>query len=207
MTRWILAWAVFAAALASLFLVAGEVDALSHLEGKSRIAAAATSAALLAVDLFLPVPASLVMTFNGTLFSVLPGAAVSLTGLLGGALLGYALTRRFGRRLVRWIAGEEGVAAVAPFFARHAILAIVITRPVPLVAETITCMAGAADMPLGRFVLAQVLGCLPLALAYAWIGRSAGATGTLPTAILVAVMVPAVMLVGWRGRRLGKKGA
>ena len=91
----------------------GELDALPHFEGRSLGAAALVRISLLAADILLPIPSSVVMTFNGSLFRLIPGAIVSLVGLLIGAVIGYWLSRLYGKKLVQaaWlldIYGDEG---------------------------------------------------------------------------------------------------
>jgi uncharacterized membrane protein YdjX (TVP38/TMEM64 family) len=155
------------------------------------------SVALLASDIFLPIPSSIVMTFNGTLFSFVPGALVSLTGLLVGAALGYWISRIYGKRVLRLIAGDHADASVTRFFERFGVIAVVLSRPVPLLAETITCMAGTADMPFAPFLVGQLLGAIPLAFGYAWAGEFAGDQGSAFLALAFAVMVPTVLWLLW----------
>jgi uncharacterized membrane protein YdjX (TVP38/TMEM64 family) len=71
-----------------------------------RTAAAFMIAGLLAGDLVLPVPSSILMTLSGALLGVGLGAAVSFAGAMASALIGYGLCRRFGRTAFRRLAGE-----------------------------------------------------------------------------------------------------
>src|SRR5262249_36573834 len=59
---------------------------------------AAIIVGLLAADLFLPIPSSLVMVLSGAAFGTWWGAALSLIGSVGGEWLGFELVRRYGRR-------------------------------------------------------------------------------------------------------------
>ena len=56
---------------------------------------------LLAADLFLPIPSSLIMVLSGAVFGVLWGSLFSLVGSIGGEWLGFELVRRCGRRASR----------------------------------------------------------------------------------------------------------
>jgi len=47
--------------------------------------------ALLALDVFLPVPSSIVSTASGVLLGFAPGSAVVWGGMMAGCLLGYAV--------------------------------------------------------------------------------------------------------------------
>ena len=54
---------------------------------------------VLGVDVFVPIPSSLVMILSGALFGVGGGALLSLVGSLSGNLLGFELSRRYGAAL------------------------------------------------------------------------------------------------------------
>lgn len=134
--------------------------------------AAAASFALLAGDVLLPVPSSALMLLNGTLFGWLGGALLSLAGSEAAALLGWAIGRRGGARLDRAMT-PAARARAADAVARRGALAVVVTRPIPVLAETTAILAGAAGMPLRRLALAAAIGSLPPAVAYALAGAYA----------------------------------
>jgi len=198
--RWVLTWLVFLATLLAVFLLMGELDALRHLEGRSLGAAALVSISLLAADILLPIPSSVVMTFNGSLFRLIPGAFVSLVGLMIGAVLGYWLSRLYGKKVVQLIAGRRADEKVGPFFERFGVVAVVLSRPIPLVAEMVTCMAGTADMRFGRFLTAQLIGGIPLAVGYAWAGEFAVEQNSVFLGLFIAVAVPIVLWALWSAR-------
>lgn len=131
--------------------------------------AAAASFALLTTDVLLPVPSSALMLLNGTLFGWLGGALLSLAGSEAAAVLGWAIGRRGGRLLERTVQPDARARADA-FVRRRGALAIVVTRPVPILAETTAILAGVVGMPLRRLAPAAALGSLPPAVAYALAG-------------------------------------
>ncbi|MDQ3677520.1 MAG: VTT domain-containing protein, partial [Actinomycetota bacterium] len=65
--------------------------------------------------------------------------------------------------------GAERARADA-FLARWGALAVVVSRPVPIAAETLALLAGASPLPWRRFLPAAALGSLPPALLYAAAG-------------------------------------
>jgi uncharacterized membrane protein YdjX (TVP38/TMEM64 family) len=144
--------------------------------GEPGAGAAVASFALLAFDVVLPVPASAVMTLNGALFGALAGAVLSLAGSMASALLGFAIGRRGGVLLDRLVAPEQRARA-APALEPPGMLAIVLTRPVPVLAETTAILAGAAGMSPGRLASAAALGSVPPALGYAAAGATADRAG------------------------------
>lgn len=135
------------------------------------VLAAVLGVGLLVADVVLPVPSSLVMVAHGALFGVVGGTLLSLVGSLGAAMCGFLVGRRGGRWLERVVTPEEH--ARADYLLSHwGTLAIIVTRPVPLLAETVAVMAGASSMSWGRVALAALAGSLPPALLYALTGAA-----------------------------------
>jgi uncharacterized membrane protein YdjX (TVP38/TMEM64 family) len=132
---------------------------------------------LLVVDVLLPVPSSIVMVANGAVFGVVLGALLSLLGSAGAALFGFALGRRGGPLLDRLVPASERAPADR-FLSRWGPLAIVVSRPVPIAAETIALMAGASTLSWRRAALAAVIGSLPGAVLYAVVGAAAAGVDT-----------------------------
>ena len=135
------------------------------------VVAAALGVGLLIADVVLPVPSSLVMVAHGALFGVVIGTLLSLTGSVGAALFGFAIGRRGGRFLERTVTPSERARA-NNLLARWGALAIIVTRPVPLLAETVAIMAGASSLTWGSVALASLIGSLPPALLYALTGAA-----------------------------------
>jgi uncharacterized membrane protein YdjX (TVP38/TMEM64 family) len=135
------------------------------------VVAAALGVGLLIADVVLPVPSSLVMVAHGALFGVVVGTLLSLLGSVGAALFGFALGRRGGRLLERTVTPSERARA-NNLLARWGSLAIIVTRPVPLLAETVAIMAGASSLTWGSVALASLIGSLPPALLYALTGAA-----------------------------------
>jgi len=127
---------------------------------------------LLVADVVLPVPSSLVMIAHGALFGVGWGTLLSLTGSVGAAFTGFALGRRGGRWLERVVTAEER-GRVERMLERWGAVAIVVTRPVPLLAEATAVMAGASAMSWRRVAAASFVGSLPPSLLYALTGSVA----------------------------------
>lgn len=168
--------------------------------GRGGAGAAAVGVTLLVVDVALPVPSSGVMMLHGLLFGLWVGAGLSLVGSLGAAAVGFALGRAGNDWIRRLVTPEEHDRA-GRLLSRWGALAIVASRPVPMLAETVMILAGASPMPRGRALLAAFAGTVPAALAYAAVGATA-ASLTAGTAVFAGVVV-----VGggfwWWGRRAG----
>ncbi len=163
------------------------------------LAAASVGIGLLIADVLIPVPSSVIMVAHGALFGVVLGAAISLLGNLGAAWFGFWIGRRGGPMLDRAMSADERQRGDA-MRARWGMMAIVATRPVPMLAETIVILAGTSSLGWGQLTIATLAGSLPAAVLLAM----AGATGmALDSALLVFALV--LMIAGgfwlW-GRRL-----
>jgi uncharacterized membrane protein YdjX (TVP38/TMEM64 family) len=150
------------------------------------VLAASVGVGLLIADVVLPVPSSIVMVAHGALFGVLWGTLLSLIGSVGAAVFGFAIGRRGGALLERVVTPAE-CARANSILARWGTLAIIITRPVPLLAETVAIMAGASSMTWRAMILASVAGSLPPALLYAVTG--AAVANLQNTALMFAIVL------------------
>ena len=173
---WMLAASVFAA-FAIVFVVVSALGVPVFEDPSTGIAAAGGLSALLvfgllAGDVLLPVPASLVMVASGALFGPVAGTLLSLAGGVAGTAVAFAIGRS-GSPLLERIVGPAERAAADRLLARHGALAMLITRPVPLLAETTALLAGASPLPWPRAMMAAALGMLPAAAAYALAGTLA----------------------------------
>ena len=135
------------------------------------VVAACIGVGLLIADVVLPVPSSIVMVAHGALFGVLWGTMLSLLGSVGAAVFGFGIGRRGGALLERVVTPAERARA-SGILARWGTLAIIVTRPVPLLAETVAIMAGASSMTWRAVIVASFAGSLPPALLYALTGAA-----------------------------------
>lgn len=153
------------------------------------VAAALVGVGLLVGDVVLPVPSSLVMLAHGALFGVVLGALLSLVGTVGAALAGVWIGRR-GERLLGVPAADRRRAQ--ELVDRWGVVAVVATRPVPVLAEATAVMAGAAGASPLRVSVAAAAGGLPAALLYALAG-SLVVNAVSGAAVFVAVLVLAAV--------------
>ncbi|MBE0475701.1 MAG: TVP38/TMEM64 family protein [Coriobacteriia bacterium] len=162
-------------------------DPFAVLAGRGT-AAAAGIVGLLVADVLMPVPSSLVMAAGGALFGPVAGAALSLAGSVGGFAVAFALGRRGSRLLGRLVPPAERVAADG-LLSRRGAIAILLTRPVPVLAEAVALLAGASPLSWGRALAASAVGALPGAVLCSLAG--ALATRLPHAALLLGAAVPA----------------
>jgi len=161
----------------------------------SRGAAAAVIIGALALDVFLPVPSSVVSTASGVLLGLWLGAAVSTVGMTLGCVLGYWSGRRFGVPLVGRLAGQRDLADVAAQFRRSAGWALALSRPVPVLAEASTLLAGLSVVPFRRFLAITTLANAGVSTMYSVAGANARQGPWFLLAVVASCAVPGVALL------------
>ncbi|HVL06867.1 MAG TPA: VTT domain-containing protein [Acidimicrobiales bacterium] len=180
--------AVVGLALAEAFQVTLLVDPVDSIGARG--ACAWVGVGLLMADIVLPVPSSVVMLAHGALFGVVPGAALSLLGRTGNAVVGVLIGRGAGnllsRRSLRRSTADTGKGA--ELLGRWGLPAVVFTRPIPVLAESTLVAAAAMGLPPPAVIGAAVVGALPEALLYAVAGDIATSYAN-EAIVFVAVIV------------------
>lgn len=166
--------------------------------------AALVGTGLLISDIVLPVPSSLIMIANGALFGLVLGTGLSLLGGLGASLLGFWIGRRSALLVHRFVKEDERRQADR-LMERWGMIAIIVTRPIPLVSETLSIVAGGTSLRWRSMVGASVLGLAPGAAIYAATGIYAV---SLESSVLSFLVVIAVAMLFWLfGKVLVKRDA
>jgi uncharacterized membrane protein YdjX (TVP38/TMEM64 family) len=171
-------------------------DPTPWLKGGGLVPAAA-GVALLIGDVVLPVPSSVVMVAEGAAYGPAVGAAVSTIGGVGAGCAAFALGRKGGPWLDSLVSEGERARAAA-LFERWGLLALAVSRPVPVLAETIAILAGASTMSFPRATLAFVAGTLPPAVLYGWAGARSSAPGGAVVFLATVAAAGALWVLGRR---------
>ena len=169
----------------------------------------------------IPVPGETALLIG----SVLAGSGhltwegVAVAGWAGAVLgdnVGYAVGRRFGRRLVRApllerVYSPQRLAQAEGFFDRHGWTAVFFGRFVALLRIFAGPLAGMHQMPWGKFVIANATGAAVWVGAVVIVGLLLGSNLELATtllqrsgyaglAIIVVVIVTVILWKRWRSR-------
>lgn len=167
--------------------------------GEGGPVAAGVGIGLLIVDVLLPVPSSLVMLAHGALFGLVGGTLISLVGSIGAGAVAFALGRRGGPLLDRLVPPEERARADR-LLAQHGAVALVVSRPLPLIAETVALLAGTSPLSWGRALAAITAGSVPAALLYAATGATAARLDSM--ALVFGLVVAIAGGFWWWARRI-----
>ncbi|MBD3314681.1 MAG: hypothetical protein GF344_02740, partial [Chitinivibrionales bacterium] len=133
--------------------------------------AAPSGIALLAVDVFLPVPSSLIMIGFGYYYGLAFGAILSLAGSCIANCIGFGIGRAGAETISRYVPEKERRRADR-LIGKWGVVAIIVTRPIPMLAETVAIVAGTTSVRWRTLIAASVLGSLPGALLYALAGAT-----------------------------------
>jgi uncharacterized membrane protein YdjX (TVP38/TMEM64 family) len=159
------------------------------------VTAAVVSIALLTVDVFAPIPSSLVMLANGLIFGPWLGSGISIAGGVAAFCLAFAVGRG-GSGVVRDVAGAREYHRSHALLDRHGALAVSVSRPIPIIAETVAILAGASRMPWTRAVLAAGIGVAPQAIVFALVG-STFSTMTAEAGVVAFIAVISISVLAW----------
>ncbi len=185
--------------IASFLLFEQQIQQLlSHLgtflptDPVQRLSLALLLVTLLALDVLLPVPSSLVALLAVAALGAIGGYLVIFIGLCLGASLGYWLGAGYFRLLSNWLGLRTWQPGQLAY--RLSTLSLVCLRGVPVLAETSVLAAGMQRYPLRQFLLVTTLANAGLALAYAAIGSLLVEQHALLATILASMVLPGLFL-------------
>lgn len=209
-TRWrgVLGWTVLgallmAAILVPFFLWQDRIDAATEAflrEPHARWVIAGVLGGLLAADIVLPVPSSIVNTAAGSLLGFWGGAGAAWAGLMVSTGVGYFLGKGASATALHRLVGSRASRGEAVLGGDGA-WTLVVCRAVPVLAEASVILAGFRRMPLRRFLVTCALSNLGIAAAYSAIGAYAVGLGSFLFAFAGAIGVPALGMLLTRSLR------
>lgn len=159
-------WLIWGGGMEQRFTLQG---AVAWIEGAGPWAWAA-AIGLLAADLVLPVPGTVVMSALGLIYGTLVGGLVAAAGSMVAGLCGYGIGRLIGEKAARKLLGDLDFEKGRLLFARGGGWMIALSRALPVLPEALACTAGLVRMPFVRFLGALACGSLPVGFLFAWIG-------------------------------------
>lgn len=195
----LLSFAIWGDALMRIFTMEGSVTWLEQYGAW----AWAVTMGLLVIDLFLPLPATILMSAAGYLYGMFYGSLISIAGSFASGSLAYWLCRSFGESFARKILGQKDYERGRRISESSGAWVVVLSRWLPVLPEVISCMAGLTRMDPVRFHFALLAGTIPMAIVYTYIGVSGLENPTLAIA-LSALLPPLIWFV--TGRLIGGKG-
>ena len=155
---------------------------------------------LLAVDIVMPVPSSLVSTACGMTLGFFGGACASFCGMTLSAAAGYVLGRYascFAGKLI----GPGEAAWLKAFQERHGVWVLLALRPVPVLAEASVVFSGLSRQPLPRVLAVTALGNLAVSAVYAAVGAWGRSSSSFLIAFGVSLLIAGLLMACGRLRK------
>ncbi len=149
---------------------------------------------LLALDVILPVPSTVVATASGMLLGFGRGAAVTWVGLQAGAAVGYFVGRSVGMPAGKRFVGPAEFGRAERSHRRWGGLSLIACRAVPVLAESSVILAGAVRMPFRRFCWLTGLANAAIAVVYASVGAFALEVRAFLLAFAASIALPGLAM-------------
>jgi len=137
--------------------------------------------------LLVPIPSEIVLLATGIIWGILGGGVMGIIGSMAAALLCFYISKKGGRPLVKKFVGDKAINLADNFIRKYGMGAIIVARFLPFIAfDPISYASGLVDMDVKKYSLGTLLGSIPRAFFYSWLGWMLGITppvdwGTLPT--------------------------
>ncbi|WP_442483411.1 TVP38/TMEM64 family protein [Aeoliella sp. SH292] len=145
---------------------------------------------VLAADILLPIPSGPVITLAGAELGVPVTAVAAWLGLMLGGTSAFAITKRWGTRLAERFAAPEDLANLRTSAREHDVWLLLVTRPLPILAEATVLLCGALDTCWSRMLWTLAVGNAAVALAFAFLGSQAEEHEWMTVAIVLSIVVP-----------------
>lgn len=148
---------------------------------------------LLSLDVFLPVPSSLINTLAGAKLGVITGATVCFSGLTVGAAIGFGLAKLAGPAVQRrWLADTDA-ESLKKFAESWGVVTLVITRALPILAEAAVVLLGIQGLSWRKFWPPILLANAGIAVAYSAFGNLAAKQEWLVVALAISAGLPLLL--------------
>ncbi len=147
---------------------------------------------MLAFDVLLPIPSSLVNTAAGALLGLIPATITCWIGMTAGCIFGYWVGATGGRKAINSFLGEQQLEKAMDITSRIGVATLILCRAVPVLAEATSISAGAAAFPFQWYIIITGLANLGISVTYSAIGVFAFQVNSFLFAFVGALIVPAL---------------
>lgn len=123
--------------------------------------------------LLVPIPSELVLLATGMIWGLLGGGIFGIIGSMAAALLCFYLSKKGGRPLAEKLVGSNAINMADHFIHKYGTSAIIIARFLPFIAfDPISYASGLVDMNVKKYTLGSLIGSIPRAFFYSWLGST-----------------------------------
>ena len=177
-----------------LFLLFGEMNGVIewiNANNQSKIIVALICFALLLLDIVLPLPSSVIMILTASILGGFAGFIVNYVGIVLSNVMGYYL----GQFLpLKFQQNKETLNRKNRKFA-----GIILTRGVPVLAESVAITSGIIKFPKAQFIFAILIGNLPYCMIYSISGYWTFQNLEIMYALCINVGILAILFLFQKG--------
>ncbi len=127
---------------------------------------------LIVSDLIAPVPATAVIAGLGMIYGPILGGLIGGVGSTLAGLVAYGGCRALGPGVANRLVGEADLGMLRRFFEKYGLWAVALSRWMPLLPESLCCLAGLARMRSGPFVASLACGSFAMGFAFGALGQA-----------------------------------
>lgn len=123
--------------------------------------------------LLVPIPSELVLLATGMIWGLFGGGVFGVIGSMAAAMLCFYVSRKGGRPLAEKLVGASAIDMADHFIYKYGMGAIILARFLPFVAfDPVSYASGLVDMDVKKYALGSLIGSIPRAFFYSWLGSS-----------------------------------
>ena len=150
---------------------------------------------MLSIDIIAPIPSSIVSTAGGYFLGFIGGTLISLIGMTISCLAGYWIGARFGRAAAKRFVDHEEILKFEFLQKKYGDWIIIISRSIPLLAETSVVFAGIGRISIGRFLLLTLLSNLGISMVYAAVGAYSAHINSFLFVFAGSILLPVMVIL------------
>lgn len=149
------------------------------------------------------IPSVLIMVIAVLAYGPYIGTLISVVGILVAASLGYLIGDYFGEFTIERIIGKTTAEKIEAFVKRYGIWTIIVVRASPFLShDAVSLIGGVVEMSYKRFIIATLVGSLPLLLLVAIFGQS---MESLKPGLIIGSVISIVYIILDKRRERKKK--
>ena len=170
--------------------------------GPSKLIASIFIGFLLSIDIIAPIPSSIVSTAGGYFLGFVGGTLISLVSMTISCLIGYWIGTRFGRPAALRFVDTKEISRFESLQKKYGDWILIISRSVPLLAETSVLFAGIGRMKFSRFISMVTISNLGISMVYAAVGAYSAHINSFLLAFASAIIFHGVMIVILKNKKI-----
>ena len=148
-------------------------DVITNIQRMNPLNAATVIIFLLIIDVFIPIPSTILIAMSGSLFNFWGGTLLTLGGSMVASLLAYGVGRYGSQAIINRLVSTDELNEMTLWSNAYGKWAVVLARSLPMMAETVGISAGVGHMHLASFMFYTLIGTLPICVMYVLAGTQA----------------------------------